>query len=378
MANRLLRIAYAGRRASAVQPADAGGLHHAGDINYTGTTFPAPYNTNNKTFFDSYYSGMIDLTTSGSYTFVNNGTDDTMAIYVDGQQVLAGTTTASQAWTVHNTQTVSLAAGMHSIAVVYFQGFGGYSLGAHIAGPNISGTADIGSAGAPQVTPDLVVGSLSGSGNVVLSTGNLSTGFDNTSATYSGAISGIGGVNKWGTGTQTLAGSNSYTGITSVMGGVLSFANSSALGLGNYNLSGGSMQTPAGVGSLSGNFAIAGSSGFLNGSPLTVTGSASFYGANLAAASPLTISGNVNLGPYANLFTTTGNTLTLSGSVSNSSVVTDAIVVNGSGNLVLSGSLNVTGLINNSGNTPALMMGGAGNGGGNANAQRRQSPAAAP
>ncbi len=212
---------------SAVQPADAGGLHHAGDINYTGTTFPAPYNTNNKTFFDSYYSGMIDLTTSGSYTFVNNGTDDTMAIYVDGQQVLAGTTTASQAWTVHNTQTVSLAAGMHSIAVVYFQGFGGYSLGARIAGPNISGTADIGSAGTPQVTPDLVVGSLSGSGNVVLSTGNLSTGFDNTSATYSGAISGIGGVNKWGTGTQTLAGSNSYTGITSVMGGVLSFANSS-------------------------------------------------------------------------------------------------------------------------------------------------------
>ncbi len=129
------------------------------------------------------------------------------------------------------------------------------------------------------------------------------------------------------------------------------------------------MQTPAGVGSLSGNFAIAGSSGFLNGSPLTVTGSASFYGANLAAASPLTISGNVNLGPYANLFTTTGNTLTLSGSVSNSSVVTDAIVVNGSGNLVLSGSLNVTGLINNSGNTPALMMGGAGNGGGNANGE---------
>ena len=105
----------------------------------------------------------------------------------------------------------------------------------------------------------------------------------------------------------------------------------------------------------------------MNGSPLTVTGSASSDGANLAAASPLTISGNVNLGPYANLFTTTGNTLTLSGSVSNSSVVTDAIVVNGSGNLVLSGSLNVTGLINNSGNTPALMMGGAGNGGGNAN-----------
>ena len=74
-----------------------------------------------------------------------------------------------------------------------------------------------------------------------------STGFDNTSATYSGAISGIGGVNKWGTGTQTLAAAILH-GDNVDNGGVLSFASSSALGSGNFNLSGGSMQTPAGVG----------------------------------------------------------------------------------------------------------------------------------
>ena len=340
----------------------------AAALNYTGTTFPSPFGTNNKTFFDSYYSGMINIATSGTYTFGNNNSDDDVAVSIDGQQVLRGTPNGTNAWQGGYRQgSVTLAAGMHNIVVTYYQGFGGYAMDATVSGPSISGTVDIGSAGAPQVTPDLVVGSLSGSGNVVLSTGNLSTGFDNTNTTFSGAISDIGGVNKWGTGTLTLAGSNTYTGMTAIVAGRLNLASTAALTSGNFSMSGGTLQPPAGLASMANNFALAGNDIFVNSSPLTLSGSISMSGGTISAAAPLNLSGNVTLGSALNNFTTTGNTITVSGAIGNAAAVGDAIVVSGSGNLVLAGSLNVAGTSNNSGNTPALIMGGAGNGGGNAN-----------
>ena len=65
------------------------------------------------------------------------------------------------------------------------------------------------------------VGSLAGTGSVTLGAGRLSTGSDNTSTTFSGAISGTGGLTKIGAGTLVLTGTNPYSGATAVNGGRL-------------------------------------------------------------------------------------------------------------------------------------------------------------
>lgn len=64
-------------------------------------------------------------------------------------------------------------------------------------------------------------GSLSGSGNVTLGAGILHVGFDGTSTTHSGVISGSGGLAKTGSGTFTLSGANTFTGETTISGGTL-------------------------------------------------------------------------------------------------------------------------------------------------------------
>ncbi len=68
---------------------------------------------------------------------------------------------------------------------------------------------------------DRTLGTLSGAGNVVLGGNNLTTG-DSTNSTFSGVISGTGGLTKAGTGTLELTGPNTYSGPTAVTGGVLS------------------------------------------------------------------------------------------------------------------------------------------------------------
>lgn len=66
------------------------------------------------------------------------------------------------------------------------------------------------------------IGSLIGSGVVDTGGGALNTGYDNTSTTFSGQIVGTGGrFTKYGSGTCTLTGTNTYTGFTTVGSGTL-------------------------------------------------------------------------------------------------------------------------------------------------------------
>jgi len=71
------------------------------------------------------------------------------------------------------------------------------------------------------------LGGLTGSGNIVLSNGNSLNVNATGSTTYSGALSGSGGLTKSGNGTLTLSGANSYTGTTEVVSGILRVTNAS-------------------------------------------------------------------------------------------------------------------------------------------------------
>lgn len=86
-----------------------------------------------------------------------------------------------------------------------------------------TGTFDLGGFGTS-------IGSLAGSGAVILGAVPLTTGGDNGSSTFAGTVSGDGGIVKTGTGTFVLSGANSYAGLTTVSQGVLSVRNNAGLG----------------------------------------------------------------------------------------------------------------------------------------------------
>lgn len=65
------------------------------------------------------------------------------------------------------------------------------------------------------------IGSLAGAGAVTLGAATLTAGGDNSSTTFSGTISGSGGLTKAGSGTLRLTGTSTYTGGTIIDGGTV-------------------------------------------------------------------------------------------------------------------------------------------------------------
>jgi fibronectin-binding autotransporter adhesin len=97
---------------------------------------------------------------------------------------------------------------------------------------------------------DQTIGSLSGDGNVTLGSATLTTGGDNTSTTFLGAITGTGNLIKTGTGIFILDGSSNSVGGVTINGGTLGVAGAVTVENGATLMPGGSIGTLAITGNL--------------------------------------------------------------------------------------------------------------------------------
>lgn len=155
------------------------------------------------------------------------------------------------------------------------------------------GANNIFSPGILHVTSDLTTGSIAGNGGVILD-GTLTTGGNDLSTTFSGVISGSGGLTKEGTGAFTLSGTNTFTGATTINNGSLILSGGNALSdLSDVTINASGLlqvDTAETVRSL------AGSGNALLNDTLTVSGgSLTFYSGVMSGAGGLTVANNSNL-----------------------------------------------------------------------------------
>ncbi|WP_457447784.1 two-partner secretion domain-containing protein [Roseateles sp. P5_E4] len=106
-----------------------------------------------------------------------------------------------------------------------------------IASGTLRVTGELPSASAVQIASgallalgkDQAIGSLAGAGRVELGSFTLGTGLDGTNTSFSGSLTGSGGLTKLGSGRFVLSGSGAHTGATRVAAGELVLASSTAL-----------------------------------------------------------------------------------------------------------------------------------------------------
>lgn len=191
-----------------------------------------------------------------------------------------------------------------------------------------------------------IIGSLAGAGNVIL-TGNLTTGGDNTSTTFSGVMSGAGGLAKAGTGSMALSGANTYTGTTTVSAGTLVAANNTALG----GTGAGTTVANGATLALQGGISVGAEVLSINGAGVGANGALRNLSGNNSFAGTVTLAGNAEIQSDAGVLT-----LSAANSVTGA---TRTLTVDGAGNTTINGTITTTtgGLTKN--NTGVLTLSGA-------------------
>ena len=157
-------------------------------------------------------------------------------------------------------------------------------------------------------------GSISGAGSFVLGSNALTVGALNSSTEVSGVISGTNGaLTKVGTGTLTLSGTNTYTGVTTVSAGTLRLGNGGAGGI------------------VAGNIVNNATLAFNRSDNFTYAGVISGTGAVQQTGSGTTTLTGVNT--YNGTTTITNGVLSVNGSIANSAVIVNGGALKGTGTI---------------------------------------------
>ncbi|WP_277372960.1 Ig-like domain-containing protein [Pseudomonas sp. AA-38] len=208
---------------------------------------------------------------------------------------------------------------------------------------------------------DQTIGSLASNNanaSIQLGSHTLTSGGDNTSTSVSGIISGSGSLIKQGNGVLTLAGSNSYSGTTTVSAGTLSIAGDGNLGTGGLTLAGSTLAI-TGATTIDNAIALTGNSTIDNSNAVTISGAISgaydltktgvgtltlsannSYGATFVNAGTLSVSSDGNLGSgTVNL--AAGTTLALTGAAT----IDNAIVLGGNATVTAAANATLSGVV---------------------------------
>ncbi|WP_198291200.1 autotransporter-associated beta strand repeat-containing protein [Ancylobacter sp. FA202] len=163
------------------------------------------------------YAGAISLA-SGTLLDYASSAAQTLSGAISGAGGL--TVSGSGTLTLSGSNTYSGATSINSGAVVVS---GGSAIGD-------SSAVTVASGAGLTLNANETVGSLAGAGTVTLTNvSQLTAGGDDSSTTFSGEIAGIGSFEKAGTGTLTLDGASSFTGIVTVSAGTMVLSGGSAL-----------------------------------------------------------------------------------------------------------------------------------------------------
>lgn len=183
----------------------------------------------------------------------------------------------------------------------------------------------------------------SGTGTLAFSSDFTATGAGDKTLLLQGSTSGVGlisgaivnnsGANttslvKDGTGTWTLTGANTYTGTTTVSGGVLNIQNANALG----GTAGGTIVSNGGALQLQGDIAVLGEGLTLHGTGIASDGAMRNVSGNNSWSGPVTLAADSMIGSDS-------GTLTINGIISGGKKVIKV----GAGTVIFSGANNYTG-----------------------------------
>ena len=214
------------------------GVRNDADINIpnNGTTLilPSPVAGFNAANVTALWTGVLNITAGGTYTFFT-GSDDGSLLYVDGQQVVQND--FSQAFN-ERSGVVTLSAGFHTVIAKFGQGGGGAGMTVNYQGADSGNLKVLLGSGVPGKvtnTGSPIFGATTVDNNITL-TANSSIDLAGTTATNTGTltfgsgnaltVTGVTGSESFTQGAAvSLSGSNTITtGVTQVLNGV---ANSS-------------------------------------------------------------------------------------------------------------------------------------------------------